>query len=154
MTYAFITWLDRSREKATMSFRLPDIAADGSNYAAIKTAFDAIYAAVDDVTDGNIFEYGIVAERTRITNVTPGTGRREQKWLVRYQDDVTLAVHRCEIPLNDESTMPMMVGTDFVDTSSSDTETVALLAALNTYMLSPAGNAITVISIEDVGRNK
>lgn len=153
MTYGLITWQDRSKEKATMSFNLPDLAGDGSNYGAIMTAFNAVLAAVADVTEGNIFETALVAWRNRIDNTVPSTGRREQKFLVRYQDNVTLRVYNLEIPLSDETAMPYNAGTDFVDIGNADAETVALLAALNTYVKSPTGGAITVISIESVGRN-
>lgn len=153
MTYGFITWQDRSKEKSTMTFNLPTLLADGSNYAAITTAFSAVLAAVEDVTEGNIFEHAIVARRTRVDNTIPVTGRREQKFVVRYQDDVTLKVYNLEIPLSDETSMPYNAGTDFVDIGSADAEVTALIAAFNTYVLSPTGNAITVISIESVGRN-
>ncbi len=153
MTYGMITFIDRSKEKATMTFNLAPIAADGSNYAAITAAFAAVLAAVEDVTEGNVFETAIVATRTRIDNTIPTTGRREQKFLVRYQDNTTKKVYNLEIPLSDESAMPYSPGTDFVDIGNTDTETVALIAALNTNVKSPNGNDITVISIESVGRN-
>lgn len=152
-TYAFITWMDKSKEKATMSFFLPTLLADGSNYAAITAAFNAVLAAVEDVTEGNIQEWAIVANRTRLTNEVPVTGRREQKWLVRYQDDTTLKVYNLEIPVSDTASMPFNTGTDFVDIGNADAETTALIGALNTNVKSPTGGAITVISIQDVGRN-
>lgn len=153
MTYGIITWQDRSKEKATMTFNLPALLADGSNYAAITAAFAAVQAAVAAVTEGSIFETALVADRTRVSNAIPTDGRREQKFLVRYQDDTTLKVYNLEIPLSDETAMPYNSGTDFVDIGNADPQTAALIAALNTNVKSPVGNDITVISIESVGRN-
>lgn len=154
MTYGFITWMDHSQEKATMSFNLDQLLADGSNYPAITAAFTAVMNAVEAVTLGNIIEWAIVADRTRVTNAIPAdTSRREQKWLVRYQDDDTKKVYRLEIPMSDVSSMPFATGTDFVDVNSVDAEVTGLLSAVNTHVKSPTGGDATVLTIEDVGRN-
>lgn len=152
-TYGILTWIDKSKEKATMSFFLDDLAADGSNYAAITSAFNAVKAAVVAVTEGSLFEEAIVAKRTRLDNTIPSDGRREQKYLVRYQDNTSLKVYNLEIPCSDLTTMPFSPGTDFIDIGSVDAQTVALITALNTNVKSPTGGDITVISIQDVGRN-
>jgi hypothetical protein len=156
-TYGFLTLMDRSGEKATFSFFLPPLAADGANYATITAAFDAVKAAVEDVTGGVVMESSIVAKRTRHANAIPADGRREQKWLGRYQDDSTFKVYNWEVPCNDIDTLPMKEGTDFVDMNYAVAGTLkdnldAFVAALNA-LRSPTNGTVTVISIQDVGRN-
>lgn len=155
MPYTFFTLMDRSKEKSTVTLNLDALTAGGANYATLETAADALYTAIDDVTLGNIQERALVAERTRLTNVVPGTGYRERKLLVRYQDNTTLKVYTIEIPCINDAAFTFAPGTDFVDigASSPPAAQTALLVALNTHVKSPVGNDITVISMEIVGRN-
>jgi len=151
MTYGFLTFIDRSAEKSVASFNLTEIAGDGSNYAAVTASMAAVKAAFAAVTDGAIAEESLVASRTRLTNVIPGSGHRELKWLVRYQDDVTMKLYNLEIPNADDTALPMNAGSDFVDIGNAGA--ASFIAAFNTNILSPAGNAVTLISVQLVGRN-
>lgn len=149
-----VSWRDQSNEVAGFTFYQPSVAADGSNWAAITADISTIIAALNAVTLGNLFQQRVVASTTKYTNAIPTTGNRELKVLVRYQDDVTLKVHSFEIPMPDESKFPFVAGSDFVDINdTSIVEFTTLLAAINSDFLSPAGNAVTVISMERVGRN-
>lgn len=152
VTSGFFTWLDRSVEKSTMSFRLPDIGDDGLGYPGLLTDIPLLKAALEGVTEGAIVEGAIVADRTRYTNITPSTGQRESKWLVRYEDSTTKKVYTWEIPCADDAAMPFATGSDFVDMDSASATRDALITELE-KLLSPVGNAVTVISIERVGRN-
>ncbi len=157
MTYCFFTWMDASGEKATASFMLPEIAADGANYATITGLVSTLKSALQAVTQGTIQESALVAFRTRHGNAIPDDGRRESKWLVRYEDDSTFKVYNFEIPCSDRSLLPMQTGTDFVDLAYATPG--ALKTALDNLisgiqaMKSPTNGSITVISIQDVGRN-
>jgi hypothetical protein len=158
MTYGFFTWKERSREKATLTVNLPDILPDGTNYPAIVTAMDTLQTALEAVTQGVIMERTIVAERTRLTNIVPGDGRREQKLSVAYQDDVTKGVYTTEIPVYDTDALPYANGTDFIDLNYTVAGTKKdnldmLLAALNGSLRSPLGNPVTVIQMQDIGKN-
>jgi len=154
MTTVFFTFKDSSKETSTVSFNLADIAADGSNYAAIVADADAIQAALLGVCDGTLVERGIVTERTRVSNIVPTDGsERERKWLVTYEDDTTKAVYTSTLPNRKIDSMPISNGTDFVDLSGTDTERDALIAAFNTNVVSPDGDNATIISIMRVGRN-
>ena len=150
---AFFTWLDRSAEKASMSFRIADFAGDGSNYAGDLTALATLESALDTITDGVIAEESIVATRTRLTNAVPATGKREQKWLVRYEDVAERRVYTLEIPCALDGSMPMATNSDFVDMNATSAARDALITAIEAWVVAPNGNAINVISIESVGRN-
>lgn len=155
MAYGFVTLMDKSKERSTVSFNLATLVSDGTNYPALTAARDALVAAIDGVTEGIIQEQALVAARERLTNVIPTTGHRERKLLVRYQDNDTLKVYTMEIPCIDDDAFTFAAGTDFVDlnASSPPAAQTALLVALNDNLMSPLGNDITVISMESVGRN-
>lgn len=150
---AFFTWLDRSREKASMSFRIVDI--DETNIVGQRAALATLESALDAVTLGSISEEAIVANRDRLTNITPSDGRRETKWLVRYQDAAEKKVFNAEIPCADEDSMPFNTDSDFVDMKPTTVSAArdALVAAIEAMFRAPNGQAISVISIECVGRN-
>jgi hypothetical protein len=78
--------------------------------------------------------------------------QRERKFLVIYEDDVTLALYRMEIPCADYALTGLFAGsTDEV--ILTQTEVAAMIAAFETLAKSPEGNAVTVVSIRGVGRN-
>lgn len=154
MTTVFFTFKDSSKETSTVSFRLADLLADGTNWAAIVADADAIQAALLGVCDGTLVERGIVAERTRLSNAVPTDGsERERKWLVTYEDATTKGVFVATLPNREIDSMPIANGTDFVDLSGTDAERDALIAAFNTNVVTPDGDNGTIISIERVGRN-
>lgn len=153
-TILAVTLVDDSKETSTVSFFLPDVAADGTNWAAILSARAAILAAVDAVTEGYIKEHHLLTEATRLTNSIPTDGDREAKLQVSYQDNVTLKPHTLTIPCRDKSAFTWSPGTDFVDLgASSPTSQTDFIAAFNGNVKSPAGNAVTIFSMEKVGRN-
>lgn len=154
MTYAVLSFLDRSNETSHLTLHLQDLTSDGLSWPAILTDRAALKAALDAITKGVIKNERTVGDNTRLTNVIPLNGERERKWLIRYQDDVTMKLHWFEVPCADFDTLPLMPGSDFVDINdSSNAELVALIAAVNSNMRSEAGNVCTLVSIEGVGRN-
>lgn len=153
--YGFFTFCDQSKEKATTSFNMVPLEADGSNYALITAAFATIKAAFQGVTAGSIFEEALVAERNRLTNVYPTTGHREDKWLVRYQDNTTLKVYGFELPNADDTNVVYSTGTDFWNLAVGvrTAQMTAVITAVEGNIKSPTGGAITVLSVQRVGRN-
>lgn len=153
MTYIFFTLADKSKEKATTSMNLAALAGDGSNYAALLASEASMLSAIQGITDGAVFEHALVARRVRLTNVWPNTGHREDKWLVRYQDNTSLKVYNCEIPNANEAGMHMATGTDFWDLENLAVAQSDFIDAFETNVKSVAGNAVTVLSVQYVGRN-
>lgn len=149
-----VTWIDSSNEASSLTVYGPALLADGTNWPAITAAFATILGALDDVTRGEIRDVRYVVGDQRLTNVIPTNGEREEKLYVRYQDDVTLKLYGMTIPCRYRERFAWKAGSDFADLSDTAiSEQVALLAQLNGGAKSPAGNAITVVSIEKVGRN-
>lgn len=149
-----VSFTDMSAETGTFSFYLPAIAGDGSNYAAILAARDAFLTVLDASFDGQIKEHKLYVDLTRVSNVKPSDGDREEKIEIRYQDDTTIKIHNMTIPCRDKANWDWEANSDFADLSGGVvTAQDNFVAAFNTNVKSPEGNAVTIISIEKVGRN-
>lgn len=121
--------------------------------AILDASITAIVGAVDGVTVGGRQDAKLVQEVTKDAG-TPGPAvsplaQREVKWLVRGTDSVNGKSVQIELPCADLSLLTG--GSDFL--ALGGTEAAALVTAIETYGLSIDGNAITVSSIEFVGRN-
>jgi hypothetical protein len=137
--------MDYTSERSTASFYVADAIGDA--------AITAIVGAVDGVTVGGRQDAELVVESTKDAG-TPGPAasplaQRENKWLVRATDDVNGRNVQIEIPCADLTLLSG--GQDFL--ALGDTEAAALVTALEANVLSQDGNAISVTSIQFVGRN-
>jgi len=115
----------------------------------LSTAMSDFMLAVNDVTLGTVTKEQS-GEVNKLSNVRIGAGNREDKMLVSYQDNVTLALYDFELPTRD-NTLAVVAGTDYYNLAIAPwanfkTKTEAAL-------VSPDGNAITVVSVKLVGRN-
>lgn len=153
-TVLVIKFQDMSGETSSFSAYLPALAGDGSNWAAILAARDAFITAVTNSFAGQVMSHKLIADNTRVTNVKPTDGDREEKIEIRYQDDVTLQVHHLTIPCRDKANWDWDTNSDFTDMTGGVVALQdAFISAVTTNLVSPAGNAVTIISIEKVGRN-
>lgn len=145
MTRIKAPFIDNSGEKSTATFNVADAIGDA--------AITAVIAALDGVTLGNRQD-AILANETVKDAGTPGPAasplaQREIKWLVRATDDVNGRNVQIELPTAD---LTLLVGgNDFL--VLTDTEAAALVTALEANVLSVDDNAISVVSIQFVGRN-
>lgn len=154
MTTIGFTRMDASKEKTVVTLKVQDLTSDGLNYPAILTTQTAIAAAIGGVTDGNMNQQKITASELRLTNVVPtDSSRREMKWEVSYQDNITYDIHEYTFGCADWTNVNRLAQTDFWDLNDPTAEMTAFVDAINADVKSPLGNAITIISIEDVGRN-
>jgi hypothetical protein len=154
MTNVTFTRRDASREDAITSFRVTQILADGSNYAALNTALSTLGATIEDIVNGNLIKEELYARQNRYTNATPtDDSRREQKWRVVYEDTSTLEVYDYTIPCSDWTNCNRAADSDWWDMNNLSTEQSAFVAAFEAVVLSPRGNATNIIGVEDVGRN-
>lgn len=140
-----IPFVDFSNEGSTATIAVADAITDA--------AITSIFAAIVGVTLGNAQKSVL---RTSVDKDAGTAGvpanafaQREIKWLVRYTDNVTLKKYSREIPCADLALV--VQGTDFMDLSAGPG--LALKTALDTDMLSPDGNPISVDSVEHIGRN-
>lgn len=146
-TYS-ITYGDFSQEKSTTTFNVQSLADN----AAFTTAISDFETAASALTDGFRME-----RRTslieRLSNAYPSASvaTREDKYLISYQDDVTLKIYSVALPTATKDPADFIAGTDFLDLSQADP--AALVTAFEALAASPAGNGVTVLSIKYVGRN-
>jgi len=123
-----------------------------ANFDAQATLRDALSAAVVDITVGTIVkqDYGN-REAVALGPDANEESQRELKWLVQYHDNTTLDRYSIEIPCADvlELDPNDRAHADIGDAGHVD----AFVTAFEAYVLSKAGNAVTVDEITLVGRN-
>lgn len=142
------TFLDRDGEKSTTSVSNKTF-ADFATFSAASAAFQS---AIDTVTNGTRFKQVLSAPGNLASQVKPTNNSfREDKWLVRFEDNVTFERGSFTIPTADPSTVTLIPGEDLVDMSSGPGN--ALKAGIEGFVVSKAGNDVTVLEIEYVGRN-
>lgn len=143
-----LTFADYSREKSTTTVNTLSL-ADETAYNTAKTAFTN---ALDAVTNGTL-QKDVSSLITPISALYPTQqgAAREVKIYVRMQDDVTGKVYGFSIPTFDVSTVTMQQNSDFIDMTIAPATT--LKSAIEDFVSSPVGNAVTVVSMEYVGRN-
>jgi len=154
-TSVMLQTIDNSRELSGISWYLPELLADGSNYA--------------DVVGGGLSNRAVLATATalmtkcnevkQLVSITPSasaisvpadvTAQREMALRVIYQDTTTLKMYRLDIPAPVDSLFDL--GTDEVDIESN----VAFLAwsvVFEANAVSPDGNAVNITRAYRVGR--
>ena len=97
---------------------------------------------VDIITTAN-------AQTNAATVPTSAFAQRELKYLVRYQDNVNGRVFNHSIACADAAQLG--AGSDYLDISAGAAAT--FVTAFEAQAISPYGNAVTVLSIQLVGRN-
>lgn len=149
------TYIDYSREKSTVDFRIREMTA--ATIAAVLTEAAALGTAIDDLTGGNLLKSQLLQD-SAVFSPTPPTDanmQRERKWLVLYSDTVNGKKGQVELPISlvvGASTDPLLLlNTDQADLTA--TEWVAFIAAFETTARSVDGNVVNIDSAYLVGRN-
>lgn len=107
-----VTMYDQSSEIGSFSANRPSPDDLGEGLPDVLTDFITAITAVVDFTAADI--HRVTANSTRrVTNDKLGVGNREDKWLLNFQDTLTLVPYSVEIPMRsgDVDTVP---GTDFL----------------------------------------
>lgn len=149
MSYAEWTFQDYSREKSRVRFTFADLTA--GNMVATQALMDDVRDAILGVQTENALQtYAIVAQVVFNSRAPASqkTSQRENKWLCTIADNVTNKLYRHEIPLADLSLV--QANTDFMDLSAGDG--LALKTAIEAGVKSPAGNAVSLVSVQFVGK--
>ena len=146
---------DYSGETATHQVDTSEITA--ANFAAMVDVGGLIpdyYDALDGIVIGNIARERITADVIEISSAKAGSvwAQVESKWLVRYRDtvDASAPVYRREIPCPDATLL--VPGTDLMNITAG--AGLTWRNAAEALWKSPAGNAIEIVSVEFVGRNR
>lgn len=138
--------LDQSGETGTHMLQTADLIAVNPVPAAVT----AYLAALDGITNGLATRWASQGIK-RLSNAEYAeSGNREDKFLVTYSDNTTLAVYQLELPCRDND-IPLIAGTDRIDLDQL--EAAAYKTAFEALARSPDGNAVTLLAIELVGRN-
>jgi len=142
---------DYSNEKS--SFGVTSITANAGNLAAQQTLAAALFAAVEDLTIGELTKQ-VMSLNIYDTPAIPTDvyAQREMKWLVSYQGDSSGKIFQIEIAAPD-LTGNVGVNSDIADLTSTDW--AAFITAFEAYVRSPDNGTetVTVIKAVNVGRN-
>ncbi len=140
--------VDFDGQKRQFSFDTAVITA--ANHDAKKTAHDNLVAAIADVTLGALDFEEFVADRESIRPLILGATAAAQvniEWEVAYVDSVTGAVSRVRIPTADITDDTLFASNSNI-WDPTDAKWVTFIAAFETLVLSPAGNAVTVQQVQ------
>lgn len=149
MSYAEWSFQDYSREKSRVRMQFQDMTA--ANYDATKTLMDNVRTAILGVQQENCEQTYIVVAQSIFNSRAPATAKnsqRESKWLLTLADTTTNKLSRHEIPIAKLDLVT--ANTDFMDLSAG--AGLALKTAIEAGVKSPAGNAVSLISVQFVGK--
>lgn len=145
MSTVRLPFVDYSNEGSTAAIYVDDAISDAN--------ITSLVGAIDGITIDGRNQAILVLETGKDAGITGKAtnplAQRENKYLLRYSDNVTGKIGRYEVPCADLTLLTG--GTDFVDLGSG--AGAALKTAIDTYGRSAAGNAITLQSVQFVGRN-
>lgn len=141
-----VTMRDYSAEPSTFTLYT---AAPEDLVAGLSTPMVDLMTAIGDVTLGLVTKE-TASEVKKLTNVRIGSGNREDKIEVSYQDNTTLELFQTDLPTRDNTLLPV-AGTDFYPIGTAPWAN--LKTKWEAGAVSPNGNAVTVISFRLVGRN-
>lgn len=142
-----MSYKDRSGESTSWS-----VPTDATHAAAGDgdTDFTALETATNALIDGVLVRENWTQTHRTGNLKHSAAGQREQKYLVTYEDIVTLVPYSFELPCRKVSIDPP-VNTDEYDISVSPF--AAYKTALEAYAVSPDGNGIRLISVRLIGKN-
>lgn len=148
-----IRYTDYDAEPSTASGACAVLTA--VNFDAQAAAYLSFRDALAAITKGLRVGYSHGLDEQTLAAKTAASdplAQREIKWLVRYTDGVVdpSKTHRMEIPGADLTFLdPNNRGYADLD----DADVAAFVSAFEAFVLSPAGNAVTVDSIQFIGAN-
>lgn len=151
MSKASIRWKDFSHEYSSTAFNVEDPSGAAYDWAALEASVDAVVDAMEAVTYCSRGREQITVKAAIGTEVGPADeeAQRELGLRIFYQDDVTNAKYHVTVP-GPRLDLMASAGFDVVDWSGA--EMIALESAFEANVLSPVGNAVSIITGTIVGR--
>ena len=144
-----ITLRDYGGETSTFSVYGAEMSA--AEYANIINEIADLETAIEGVTLG-VLGRGVieaVVNEGSAASATDVWAQRENKWMVEFADTVTGEVFRRELPTADLTLL--QPGTELMNIASG--AGLAFVTAFETYVVSDAGNPVTVQRIRYVTRD-
>lgn len=143
------TYQDYSREKSNVKFNTVQMTA--ANFDAQITAINALSTAILALQPENSLQTKRVVAQNNYLTRAPASDQatqRENKWLCTFQDDTLKTLFRHEIPQAKLSLLGS--NSDMLDLSAG--AGLAFKTAAEAVVVSPAGNASVLISVQFVGK--
>lgn len=132
------TILDYSAEAGSTSINVASATApDAASVATFRTDFLGFLSS-------GIIQSASATTSQRIANSAIGSGNREDKYLVRYQDNTTLKIYNLQVPSRDNS-LTQIAGTDRLDPAQVGYADAK--SAFEALAVSPDGNAVTLVDV-------
>lgn len=150
MARLVFTYKDYSRERSTMELLIAEPSAGGADFDATIAKQVALVAAIAGVTDAVLAKQGMVINESKEVGDSPVGTKRENALRIFWADTTAETVGHFSLPCPDPEGAWLVLGTDKVDLT--ETAIAALITALEANVLSPAGNAISISQIVEVGR--
>lgn len=143
-----VTFLDYSGEKSTTQVNVRSLADNPAFNVASQEFEDQLVAHTLGTKNKASAFVNYAYSSSNPGNVN---AQREDKLLVRYQDNVTGKNYSFTVPTFDRTSLSISPGTDEIDiTEGTATD---LVSAIEAFVASPAGNAVTVTGMRNVSRN-
>lgn len=141
---------DYSDEMSSVAFPITDL--DEANWLATQTQITAVQTALAALSIGTIAKRTVIAEDVKVNDVRPvdPNAQRENGLRLFYQDVVTQKRYHLTVPCPDKVAVAQG-GTDEVDLTGVSVVN-AIVTALEVFMKSPEGNAVTFYRGRLVGR--
>lgn len=136
--------VDYDGQRRQFSFDSPVITA--ANHDAMKSDHDDLVAAIAAVTLGALDFEEFVADREQIRPLVKAANATAQvniEWVVTYVDDVNSAVYNVRIPTADLTDDTLLMPNSHI-WNPADALWVTFIAAFETYVTSPDGNAVSI----------
>jgi hypothetical protein len=152
MALVNVKFLDFSDEASAVSFNVADPSGATYDWDALETAIGVVTSAIEAVSlcTRSTEQISVKTDLGSAARPADEEAQREQGLRVFYMDNTTQKKYHLTIP-GPEVALMASPGFDVVDWSGS--EMAALETALEAGILSPVGNAISILTGKIVGRN-
>lgn len=146
-----LTYMDYDRELSTTKFNMAQL--DAVTVLTIGARVAALRAAIAGISGATLKAERFAQFENELSNVPPTNQyyQRETKWLVKYQDNVTLDIYRTEIPCANLSLLANH--SEFLDITTALSPGLLFKTEFEADVVSEEGNPITVLSVQAVGRD-
>lgn len=151
MSKASIRWRDYSGEYSSTAFNVATPSGATYDWDALAASIDAVGDAMEAVTFCTRGKEQVSVATAIGSDAYPvdEEAQRELALRIFYQDDVTGKKYHVSLP---GPQLPLMVSLGFDVVSWSGAEMVALESAFEANVLSPDGNAVSIVTGTIVGR--
>lgn len=146
-----LTYLDYDKETSTTKWNMAQL--DPVSILTIGANLAILRAAVAGISGATLQSERFTQIDDTMSMVPPTNQyyQRETKWLVRYQDNVTMDVYRTEIPC---ANLSLLGGhSEFLDITTALSPGLVFKNAFEAQVVSEDGNPITVLDIQAIGRD-